>query len=225
MARTNTTLRTRWTLIRRLKDLGDQQSWQEFFDTYWRLIYSVARRAGLSEEDAQDVVQDTLLSLVRKLPEFTVDPAAGSFKSWLLTLVRWRVIDRLRARAKAGRPHRLTPSVPTRVPSGSARDETGTRTSTVARIPDPHGVSLDALWEAEWREWSLREALRRVRAEVDPAQFQWFEFHAVQGWPAWKVAAKFGVSLARVYFAKYKIQRLIKSRVKRLEQHPRHARL
>ena len=86
--RTESSLQTRWSLIGRLKDWGDQQSWQEFFDAYWKLIYSIALKAGLSDAEAQDVVQETVLSVAKKMPEFKCDPAAGSFKSWLLTLTR-----------------------------------------------------------------------------------------------------------------------------------------
>src|SRR5215831_16799864 len=59
---------TRATLIEKLKNWQDQASWQEFFDIYWRLIYCVARKAGLSEVEAQDVVQETLVSVAKHIP-------------------------------------------------------------------------------------------------------------------------------------------------------------
>src|SRR2546426_12491692 len=83
---------TRATLLQRLKDWQDQPSWQEFFDTYWRLIYGVARKAGLTESEAEDVVQETMFSVAKHMPSFKYDPAIGSFKGWLLTLTRWRII-------------------------------------------------------------------------------------------------------------------------------------
>ena len=57
----------RASLLGRLKDWEDQTSWREFFDTYWRLIYTVARKAGLTAAEAQDVVQDTSLVVAKKL--------------------------------------------------------------------------------------------------------------------------------------------------------------
>ena len=39
---------SRWSLIQRLKNLDDQESWGEFHETYWRLIYSVASKSGLT---------------------------------------------------------------------------------------------------------------------------------------------------------------------------------
>jgi len=40
---------TRRSLLTRLRDAGDQTGWQEFFETYWQLLYRVARKSGLTE--------------------------------------------------------------------------------------------------------------------------------------------------------------------------------
>src|SRR5437588_7769006 len=77
---------TRRTLLSRLKQWDDHESWQDFFNTYWKLIYGVAIRAGLGEPEAQDVVQDTVVSVAKQMPNFKYDPALGSFKSWLLLI-------------------------------------------------------------------------------------------------------------------------------------------
>src|SRR6059058_5511900 len=87
---------TRRSLLSRLKQWDDQESWQDFFNTYWRLIYSVARRAGLGDGEAQDVVQETVAAVARQMPNFKYDPQAGSFKSWLLLITRRRILDHLR---------------------------------------------------------------------------------------------------------------------------------
>src|SRR5204862_8241220 len=89
---------TRWSLLSRLKNWEDQQSWREFFDTYWRLIYSVGIKAGLTDAEAQDVVQDTVLSVAKKIHEFRCDPVSGSFKAWLLKLTSWRILNQLKKR-------------------------------------------------------------------------------------------------------------------------------
>src|SRR5512134_2358630 len=93
---------TRASLLGRLKDLGDDISWREFHQAYRGLIFSVARRAGLSQIEADEVVQDTLISVAKKMPGFTYDPAKDSFKGWLLTVTRWRIRDQLEKRAKIG---------------------------------------------------------------------------------------------------------------------------
>src|SRR6478609_9328551 len=85
---------TRNSLIERLGRRLDRVKWQEFFDTYWRLIYGVARKSGLSDAEAHDVVQETVVGVAKNIGKY--DKKAGSFKSWLLQLTRWRIIDQVR---------------------------------------------------------------------------------------------------------------------------------
>lgn len=209
---------TRWTLLSRLKDAADADSWQEFFDTYWRLIYSLARKAGLTDAEAQEVVQEVVIGVARKMPEFQCDPAAGSFKGWLLQVTRRRIVDQFRKRV---------PWSPTQPPRGAespngataSPDGDGTaHTATIERVPDPAGSDLDAAWEGEWREHLLERALARVKQLADPEQFQMFDLHVRLGLPARDVARKLEVSLPRVYFAKYKIGALLKREVARLQK-------
>ena len=91
---------TRHSLLSRLKDWGDQESWRDFFDTYWKLIYGVAIKAGLSGVEAQEVVQETVIAVAKKIHDFKTDPAFGSFKAWLLHLTRWRIADQFRKRQR-----------------------------------------------------------------------------------------------------------------------------
>lgn len=89
---------TRWSLVERLKDASDQQSWREFFETYRRLILGVALKSGLTEAEAEEVLQETVISVAERMPVFKADPAAGSFKSWLLLVTRRRIADQFRKR-------------------------------------------------------------------------------------------------------------------------------
>jgi len=70
-------LPTRRSLLSRIRDWDDQESWRRFFDTYWRLIYNTAVKAGLSDAEAQDVVQETILTVAKKIKEFHYDPTVG----------------------------------------------------------------------------------------------------------------------------------------------------
>jgi hypothetical protein len=74
---------TRRSLVDRLANWDDQRRWQEFFDTYWKLIYSTARKSGLTDEEAQEVVQETIITVAKKIDKLRYDPAIGSFKGWL----------------------------------------------------------------------------------------------------------------------------------------------
>jgi RNA polymerase sigma factor (sigma-70 family) len=196
------TLQTRASLIGRLADLGDTFTWQEFFETYWGLIYGVARKAGLSDADAQDVVQETMSSVAKHMPTFRYDPAKGSFKAWLLKLTRWRIVDQVRKR-REGYPR--------------PRPDSSSRTDTVARIPDPASLLPDAVWEEEWEANLVNAALAKLRRKVDPEKFQIFDFYVNKDWPAEKVAARFQVSVEQVYMAKHRITEMLKAEVRRLE--------
>src|SRR6476660_9043467 len=92
--------KTRKSLIERLNNWEDQRTWNEFYQTYWRLIYSVASKAGLTREEAFDVVQETVIAIARQVQKGQYDPRAGSFKAWLLQMTRWRVLDVFRARKR-----------------------------------------------------------------------------------------------------------------------------
>src|SRR6266550_1800309 len=120
---------TRPSLLVRLKDTEDQQSWQEFNDLYGKLIFGFAIKAGLTESEAQEVVQDTLIAAAKNLPEFRYDPKVCSFKTWLLNLSNWRVKDQLRKRLPA-----LHKSV--------SPDDATARTATIERVPDTAGPQL-----------------------------------------------------------------------------------
>ena len=82
-AKTDSSLPTRRSLISRLRNGQDNDSWRDFFQTYWKLIYGFAIRCGCSDAEAEEVLQETVISISRKMPEYRYDPAVCSFKGWL----------------------------------------------------------------------------------------------------------------------------------------------
>lgn len=192
-------LPTRQSLLSRLRDWDDHGSWQEFFDTYWRLIHGLAMKCGLTDSEAQDVMQETMLSVAKQMPGFKYDPALGSFKGWLLQITRRRIADQLRKRGRLGIPASAhSPNVPRATAQGPDPDD---RTATVERIPDPAGPTLERLWEEEWQRNLMRSALKRVKRRVTAKQFQMFDLYVTQQWPMDLVTSTLGVSAARVYMA------------------------
>jgi RNA polymerase sigma factor (sigma-70 family) len=197
-------LATQASLLERLKDLNDQDSWQEFYTTYRKLIFSFAIKHGLTGVEAEEVVQETVITVARNLPEFRYDPASCAFKTWLFNLTLWRIQDQLRKRH------------PENVSLHRQPGETE-RTSTIERIPGPESERLGALWEEEWKQDIFERALERVKARVEEKHFQIFDLYALQGWPARKVARSLGVSLARVYVSKHRISALLMQETRRLQ--------
>ena len=203
--RTDSFLPTRQSLLSRLRDCQDQAGWREFFDAYWRLIYKVARKAGLADAEAQDVVQNTFIYLTRKMPKFHYDSARGSFKSWLRVVTRSR-IHVYRRREK-------TTLVREPLPSASA-DET----DLVEQIADPAGDALDEVWQREWEENLVSAALRQVRAKVSSQQLLIFRLATAGDLSLNQVAKKLHVSLAQVYLARHRVGKLLKIEVQRLRR-------
>jgi RNA polymerase sigma-70 factor (ECF subfamily) len=193
---------TRRSLVDRLKNWEDQRHWQEFFETYWRLIYGVARQSGLTDAEAQDVVQETVITVAKNITKY--EREAGSFKGWLLHITRWRIADQFRKRAPA------TAQSPTRG-GGSGRE-----TATIERVPD--GFDIRNTWETEWQQHVFHAALQRVKRRVDAKHYQIFDCLVVKQWTAAKVAASLSVSIAQVYIVKHRLSAQLKKEVALLEK-------
>ena len=197
-------LPTRRSLLNRLKNWDDQESWKDFFDTYWKLIYGVAVRAGLTDAEAQEVVQETVIAVAKKIPEFQYNPEIGSFKSWLLHTAQWRISDQFRKR-KSGADR------------GGGRREKNTGTSTIERIPDPAGLDLDAIWDAEWEKHLFEAAIERVKTQVKPKHYQIFDLYVIKQWPVEKVARTLEINVGQIYLTKHRVSALIRREFKKLE--------
>jgi RNA polymerase sigma factor (sigma-70 family) len=193
---------TRRSLLSRLKSWDNQDSWREFFDTYWRLLYDFARKAGLDDGAAQDAVQETILCVAKQMQGFKYDPSIGSFKSWLLQITRRRVADQMRQHYR----------------SGLAHAEPASETAATANPSEWDASEWDALWEREWRDHITVVALDRVKRRVRPEHYQMFDFAVLQGWPALQVAEALGATVTQVYMARHRIGRLLKKEIRHLEQ-------
>jgi RNA polymerase sigma-70 factor (ECF subfamily) len=202
---------TRPSLLFRLKDTQDPRSWQEFNDLYGKLIFGFAIKAGLTEAEAQEVVQDTLIAAAKHLPEFRYNPQRCAFKTWLLNLSHWRVQDQLRKRHKSQSRSASRSSQST--PDDLAED--GPRTATIDRVADPAGSELEGLWEKEWQTTLLEAALAAVKPVVDPKQWQIFDLYVLKEWAVRDVARALDISAGRVYLARHRISLLVKKELKK----------
>src|SRR5262245_20819638 len=194
---------TRASLLARLKNWDDQEGWKRFFETYGKLIYSVARKASLGDAEAQDVVQETIIAAAKKLPEFKYDPAIGSFKGWLSQLTRWRIIDHLRKKQYESHGEKF-------------RREEPLDTAIAEREPDPAAFNLEAVWDEEWQKQAMETAMDKAKRQVSATQFQMFYLHVIKNKPAKDVARHLQAKLHEVYFAKLKVGRIIQKEIKNL---------
>lgn len=194
---------TRRSLLSRLRRWDDAEGWRDFFDTYGELLHRFAVRSGLTNEEAQDAVQETLVAVARQMPEFRYDPAKGSFRAWLYTQARWRIADAFRRRRRGG----LTPLTAGHDGSGTAEAD---------QVADPASESLEAAWETEWREHQLARALEAVKSRINPRQFQMFQLAAVNGWAMAEITRTLKVNRAQVYMAKMRVGRMVREELARM---------
>jgi RNA polymerase sigma-70 factor (ECF subfamily) len=167
------------SLLERLRRPNEPEAWGRFVALYTPLIFTWARRVGLQESDAADLVQDVFALLVQKMPHFVHD-RQGSFRAWLktVTLNQWRANCRRAATRREG---------PGPLPDVAAPDE------------------LEAFWEAEYRQHVAAQALRVMRTDFEPQTWQACWEVVVDGQPAAQVARRLGVSVGTVYAAKCRV--------------------
>jgi len=196
---------TRRSLLGRLGRWEDNEGWREFFNLYWRLVYSVAIKAGLKDNEAQDVVQDTFILIAKKMKnqQFQYDPERGLFRSWLIHTAQWRIADQLRKRQG----------------QAPARENTRTegRTATIERIPDRSAMNLEHLSEEDYQKSLFQMAVERVKRQVSAKQFQIFDLYVLKQWPVKNITSTLGCSSTVVFLAKHRVMHLIKKEVEKLK--------
>lgn len=169
------------TLLERLRQPAEEEAWARFVQLYTPLIYHWARRAGLQDPDAADLVQDVFVVLVQKMPDFEYDQHK-SFRSWLrtVTLNKWR--DRQRR--------------------GAAHQGSGNHVAlTELPCPEPDEV----FGYAEYRQRLLARALQVLQPQFQPKTWTAFWEHGMQGRPAAAVAAELGMTTGAIYAAKFRV--------------------
>jgi RNA polymerase sigma-70 factor (ECF subfamily) len=189
---------TRVTLLAQLRqDPSDQAGWDEFVERYGRHIYRWCRRWKLQDADAEDVTQDILVKLTRKLRAFAYDPSR-SFRGWLKTVAHhaWRDFE-------DGRRH-------ARPASGDGQVE---ELMLTLEARDDLARKLEEAFDLEL----LEAAKARVRLRVAPHTWEAFRLAALEGLPVAEVAARARLQVAMVYVAKSKVQKMLREEIEKLE--------
>lgn len=191
---------TRQSLLERLRDPLAERAWEDFYELYWGVIVRYSRKQGLSEAAAYDVLQETMIVLMRKLPEFEYTPSKGKFRNFLLTIVHRKGLSAIRRSTR--RPE---------VSIDSVRDADDL--PMLERLEDEKAIMPHEAMETRWRESMQEEALRRVRDDprVKDRTFDVFRAYVIDGEAAPLVAERFGLKENAVYQVKDRM-------IKRLEQ-------
>jgi RNA polymerase sigma factor (sigma-70 family) len=167
------------SLLDQMRQPDARAAWELFARLYTPLLFCWARRLGLQDQDAADLVQDVFAVLVRKLPTFRYEPGK-SFRAWLrtVTLNKWRDARRHSAR------------------------EREYREALLARQSAEEG---DVFAENEYRQRVVARALQLMQTDFQPLTWRAFWEHGACGRPAVEVAAELGLTAGAVYSAKFRV--------------------
>lgn len=189
---------TRATLLARIKDGEDTAAWNEFVRLYGPVVYGFARKRGLQDADAADLVQEVLRSVARNAERMEYDPKRGMFRGWLYTVTRNKIYNFLssqRSRPRAAgdsNAHERLESLP------SAEDDG------------------EAAWELEYQRRLSAKAMERVRHEFQPATWDAFWGTAVHGRAAQAVGKELNMTAGAVYVAKSRVLSRLREEVQKL---------
>ena len=183
---------TRPSLLCSLRDGRMQQSaWREFFERYAPAVFRVARLGGLDSHDAEDIVQQVMLSISTHIGEFDYQRDCGRFRRWVKTIANNKIRDRFRRRqtdliqvAGDGCPERADA-----------------------------GPSLDAVWDQEWKVQEILYCLDEVAVEFAPKRVLAFRLYVLEGLSADETATELGMTRGHVYVTRCEILSRIRDRL------------
>jgi RNA polymerase sigma-70 factor (ECF subfamily) len=185
---------TRASLLVQIRDGSDHAAWQQFTDLYGPIIYRYGRRRGLQDADAADLVQDVLRSIASAIGHLDYDPHQGTFRGWLFTVTRNKLINFLAAR-------RIRP-----------RGSGDTTTNQLLEAAPAESDGEEA-WELEYQRRLASLAMNRIKQEFHDNTWRAFWLTAVQGLSAAEATKQIGMSPGAVYVAKSRVLARLKEEV------------
>lgn len=190
---------TSTTLLDLLLQAGDADGWKQFHDRYWPMIVAFARKQGLSDNDAEDVGQETVMAFIQSYGNGGFDRGKGRLRSWLFGIASHKCTDVLR--------RRLRENVVCPETSG---------TCFLDRVPSPD--EMEKTWTAAWQQAVLKACLAEVAQEVQPKTYEAFDLYVLQDWAVDAVAAKLGMTENAVYIAKNRVLSRARELLPRMEE-------
>lgn len=179
-------------LLEQLQGSHDD-AWQRFTNRFRPPMLRFARRCGLSDAQAEDAVQDTLVTFIEAYRLGQYDRTRGRLGAWLFALMYQSIRSQRRDDARAPRQ---APGVID-------------RTTFFSALPDED--QAHRAWEQDWEQHTIESCIAQLKGEISPSHFRAFELTTVRSVPAAEVAAQLGLTRDAVYQARYRA-------LKRLEE-------
>ena len=188
---------TRQTLIQRLKDTDNDDAWKEFYDFYWQSITGWARRFGCSPTKADDVFQETMVCLLRKMPTFEYDRGKGSFRSYLKTIVKGRCYDLFRKEKRY-------------IAMSSDNNDSNPLNSSLDLLSSEKSESISLEDDNIWLSSLVQQALRRVYDKVDQPTYKSFCMYVLEDYSVDEVSKRLGdLRIGTIYQQKSRVLKML----------------
>lgn len=195
------TLATSATFIGMLKN-ENELSWSVFYRNYSKLILNFALKRGCSRELAEDVLQETVMSLFRYLRGFDYDKKKGKFRSLLFKITESKVVD-------AFRKNRI----------GTVFDEKQLSDKNNEEMPHSQSiVNIEKLWDQAWEEELVEKAVEEARSRVKPKTFECFKKVFIDGQSVSAAADEMGIPANLVSQHKYKVMNIVIDSAKKMRK-------
>jgi RNA polymerase sigma-70 factor (ECF subfamily) len=188
---------TRVSLIIRLPDAADVEAWRDFAETYEPFVYRFARRRGLQDADAREVVQEVFLGVARAVRRWEPDTKRARFRTWLYRIAKNQLLNKLSSRRR------------------EMVLDTGAWERVEADAATPNAYSAEE--EAEYRQAVFSWAAVRVEKQVKPKTWSAFWMTSVDGQDVETAAQNLGVSSGQIYVARSRVIRKLREEIARFE--------
>jgi RNA polymerase sigma-70 factor (ECF subfamily) len=171
MPAASTSSSTSLILIKRLRVL-DPEAWQILSSLYGPLIYRWARQTGLQSQDAADVLQNVLMSVMRGIEKFSYEKPGASFRGWLWTITRNAAYALVRSRgarqeAVGGDGLTALPALPERADEAADPTDADTFTALTHRALQLVRERVDSrTWDAFWQTTVADQSAEEAAADL-----------------------------------------------------------
>ncbi len=197
MSENKTDTTTNPSLLLRIRDSTDVQSWATFQFVYRPMILAYCSRRGLQEADAQDVAQEVMSSVCRAIQKFEYQPQKGRFRAWLGTVTANKI------KTLKNKQYRLL--------SRESQPSSEQLTDTVVADPDSDWISI-------FSEHIFQTACDRVLSRVEALTWDCFRLTWLQQQSAADVAQRLKIPIHNVYVNKSRVLKLLELEVRLLAE-------
>lgn len=179
---------TRASLLASLREGRAAEGWQDFFRQYAPAIYRVALLRRLSSDQADDIVQQVMMSVARRIGDFDYKTDRGKFRNWICSITENKIRDHYRTVAQDAR---LTQAA-----------------------AEQQAQTANDCWEVQWRLQDLMICLDELSEDVSLRQLETFRLYVIEGLAAEEVARRMEMSVGQVYVIRTTMIKRIRERMR-----------